>query len=242
MPASKKRSRDYFASYARQQRVRKYTQAGRVPRSIRLVGNNSVVIKRCIQQTSGYTPGQGWVTGGVGAYDITIAPTLGNCNFYVGGTIIHSPSVPNVSELTALYDHYRIKRVICEMYYNINTTPTAGIGLPLIHVANDYNNTGSFSRSDIEQYPGKWTVQLGNNSFRKIRWSFKPRIRSDVLTSTGVTSTSALNTTGWIDTSSTNVEHLGTKIYIDPVGNSTPTEQGKITIICYYEIELKCVK
>lgn len=221
--------------------MRKYTRPARVPRSLRLVGNNSVIIKRCIQQTSGYTPSQGWVTGGVGAFDITIAPTLANCNFYVGGTIIHQPSVPNVSELTSLYDHYRIKRVICEMYYNINTTPTAGIGLPLIHVANDSNSASSFSRSDIEQYPGKWTAQLGNNQ-RKIRWSFKPKVRLDVLTSTGVTSTSAYNTSGWLDTSSTNVEHLGTKIYIDPVGNTTPTEQGKITIICYYEIELKCVK
>lgn len=240
MPYSKKRRTSASWEEGSAKRYAKYRS--RVPKSVRLIGNNSVVIKRCIQQTSGYTPGQGWVTGGVGAFDITIAPTLANCNFYVGGTIIFQPSVPNVSELTNLYDHYRIKRVICEMYYNINTTPTAGIGLPLIHVANDSNSTSSFSRSDIEQYPGKWTAQLGNNNFRKIRWSFKPKVRLDVLTSTGVTSTSAYNTSGWLDTSSTNVEHLGTKIYIDPVGNTTPTEQGKITIICYYEIELKCVK
>lgn len=203
---------------------------------------NTTTITRSITQSGGVNLQNGWTGGVASGYDITIEPTLQNCSFIVAGTTAYQPVMPNVTELTNLYDQYRIKRVYIEVWCSATEhgtgTPTAG--LPLIHYANDYNSTGAFNINDILQYPDMKTRQLGG--VKPIKWSFVPRIRSDVLTQGGLLSTSALNTTGWIDTTSASVAHLGTKILINPQGLSTNISIGQMTIVVRYDIEFRFVK
>lgn len=203
---------------------------------------NTTLITRSVIQSSDVNESIGWNSVGVGGRDITIAPTLATCDFIVSGVTLYSTALPNISELVNLYDQYRIKKVHVEVFYsnNSSTLHNPTLGLPLIHVANDYNSVGAYNLADIAQYPDMKTYQLGNN--KRIKWSFVPRVRADVLTNSGVLSSSALNTTGWIDTSSSTVQHLGTRVYMNFQNLNTNVSIGTMTFVVSYDIECRLVK
>lgn len=178
---------------------------------------------------------------GVG-FDMTLQPNLAFLDVTISGSTAFSPAVPNVSEFTALFDQYRIKKVSYELFFSLNNSNSQQ-NWPnfLIHCVNDYNSNGSFALTDIEQMPEMRTYQAGTN--HKVSWYCYPHARADVLTITGISSTSAWNVKSpWLDTTSTNVAHLGTRIYLNNQGRSTLGDIGTVTIQCTYDLEFKFVK
>lgn len=174
-------------------------------------------------------------------FDMTIMPTLANLNTNVSGTVFISPSLPNASEFVNLFDRYRIRKVTIQLFFSQNLSNTPAAPVPLIHIVNDYNSTGSFAKSDIYQMPTMKTYQLTEG--KPITWKLYPVCRGDVLTSSGISSTSAHSLPSpWLDTSSSSVEHLGTRIFLDNLGRSTSMDAGTILFKFTYDLEFKNVK
>ena len=176
--------------------------------------------------------------------DMTVAICLAHADIVVAGSIQYQPVIPNVSEFTNLFDQYRIKRVTIEMVYGSNNvdTPTSTYCIPAFHVANDYNSIGSFTDTDMFQYPDMKTYQPSAGQ-SKIVWSFTPRARADALTDTLITSSSAMNVPSpWLDTSSSTINHLGCRIFMNNMGVATNNVIGQMLMLIHVDLEFKFVK
>lgn len=205
----------------------------RVPRSIT---PKTYSFQRTIQQTLPMNQATGW--GSTGSFALTLAPCLSSLDVFAGGTLLYQPVMPGLTDFTNLFDQYKVTSIRYELYYscNDNQLPSTN-SLPMVHVVNDYNDTSGFTLGDIQQYPNMYTFQLGKE--KPIVWYLQPRVRLDVLTNTGVTSSSAFNTTGWIDTSSPSIQMLGTKIWLNTMGRTANVDIGNVVLIATYNIEFK---
>lgn len=206
----------------------------------RSVATNIYPFKRQIQQTLAVQQSTGWAGGG---YDCAISFSLVQATFFINGSASFGPLLPNSSEFTVLFDQYRIRKVDIRLIFSNNdsnvSTPNAT--LPVVHCYNDYNDTLGKTLSNVQEYPAMQTYQLGKE--RDIRWSLTPHVRSDVLTNTGLTSASAMNITSpWIDTSSNNIEHLGTRIYLNTLGRTSAADLGSVLFLIDYHLEFKFVR
>jgi len=210
--------------------------------SVRMTRMNVTTIRRSLIQSTEINQSVGITNGVANGFDLTISPALAATDFIVAGATMYQPVLPNASELTNLFDQYRIKKCYVELRWTQTEAPvtTSTTCAPIVHIANDYNSTGAFNSADMMQYPDLKTYQLGQS--KAIRWSFEPRVRVDALTNGGVLSSSAFNTTGWLDSSSTNIQHLGTKVYFDMGGQTTNVSLGRIHMKVTYEIECRLVK
>ena len=175
------------------------------------------------------------ISGGGGlssiGFDLSITFSLAQVGLYVSASTLSTPAIPNAAEFVNLFDQYRIKRVKVEFFFSQNTSTTLANPIPCLHICNDYNSgTTSFSKSDLMQHPDMKTIQLKEGY--PITHYVYPHVRQDVLTTTGVSSTSAANYAApWIDTTSNNVEHLGVRVQLDNLGRLSG---GDIDIV--YEV------
>lgn len=213
------------------------TAVATVPRRVpRQLTPKTYTFQRTIQQTLPMNQSTGW--GGTGSFAMTLAPTLSSLDVFAGGTLLYQPVMPGLTDFTNLFDQYKVTSIRYEMYYSVNDNQLPSTNsLPMVHIVNDYNDTSGFTLGDIQQYPNMYTFQLGKE--KPIVWYCQPRVRLDVLTNTGVTSSSAFNTTGWIDTSSPSIQMLGTKIWLNTMGRSANVDIGNVVLIATYNIEFK---
>lgn len=238
MPITRKRQRS--SSYGPSSTSRYAPRKMRLYRAPRTRAPAVYQFKRQIQQSTSLNLSSGIFGAG---FDVNIVPSLGACEFRINGTAIFGPSLPNVAEFTSLFDQYRIKKVGVRVIFSQNNSDvdTAATCLPLMHQMNDYNDLNNKSLSDYQEYPELKTYQLGQDKY--IAWSFVPHVRGDVLTTSGVVSSSAHNIPcPWIDTSSTNIQMLGTRMYFNNMGRNTNQDVGSVTWLVDYYLEFKFVR
>lgn len=244
----------YKSSYAKWGKSRRRAAASGtfVPRSVAVTtrypryrainsANGIYKFRRSTQQT--YLMNQSTGFNGAGK-DMTIACNLANVDILLAGSLAYAPAIPNVSEFTNLFDQYRIKRVTIEMFYGATDVVSPGTTtcIPCFQLANDYNSIGSYNESDMQQYPDMRTYQPTGGG-KKIVWSFISRARADVLTSTLILSSSAMNVPSpWLDTSSSTVNHLGCRIFMNNMGVATNQVIGTLLMMIHYDLEFKFVK
>lgn len=196
--------------------------------------------RRSVQQHIDWDASVGFVSLAGNSRDMNLSFSLGGLQVYLAGVSAFTPAMPQVSEFTNLYDEYRIRSVDIEIYFSQNTTNTTTSTIPLIHLANDWNSLGSFSLTDMEQYPAKTYSCAAIGVNYPIRWKVRPACRLDALTTGGLLSTSALDANGWMDTAASNVRFLGTRIYGDTPTSAPPAGiVGSFTIKCTYNMEFR---
>lgn len=205
-----------------------------------LGGNQIYIFKRQIQQPVPINQTTGWIGGG---FDMCIAPALATCDFRIDGTVIYSRACPNVTEFTALFDQYKILRCDCRIIFSANNADTSNVNhaLLVVHIMNDYNSTGAQTLAEYQQHPELKTFQMGQD--RQISWSFCPHVRGDLLTQGGTISSSCNNQIcPWIDTTSTTIEMLGTRIYLNNMGRTSGADLGTVLFMVDYVMAYKFVK
>lgn len=215
-----------------------------IPRTIytKLSGPKIYRFRRTLQQHISINQALGFNSAGT---SITIAPMLTACSFWINGALSLQPVMPGVAEFQSLFDVYKIRKVTYEIYFSNNESGVNAPNtiLPLLHIANDYNDVATVGLTEIQQYPGMVTYQLGKE--RRIKWSVYPRVRLDVNQDPGAAAgVSAFNTSGYLDTSAagSGVMHLGTKIVMNNLQRLTNIDLGSIVILCTYDLEFKNVK
>lgn len=196
--------------------------------------------KRSLQLTTTVNQSTGYFGAG---YDMCILPSLNQCDFRINGVLVFSPTLPNVTEFTGLFDQYKITKVSVRVIFSGNSsdpvTPT--LCLPVVHQVNDYNSTGALTLSDYQEYPEMKTHQLGQD--KRIAWSFVPHVRGDLLTIGGVLSSSANNMPcPWIDCTSSTIQMLGTRLFLNNLGRNTNQDIGSIMFLVDYHMEFKFVR
>lgn len=175
-------------------------------------------------------------------FDLSMAFSLAEVRLYVAASLLGAPAIPNAAEFVNLFDQYRIKRVKIEFFFSQNTSTTLANPIPCLHICNDYNSgSTSFSKTDLMQHPDMKTVQL-REGIPYTHYVY-PHVRQDVLTTSGITSTSAANYLApWIDTTSNNVEHLGVRVFVDNLGRTSGGDIGTLYMKWSYDMDFKNVK
>lgn len=169
----------------------------------------------------GYDQRTGFVWNGTNLLSHTLQFnfTLQGVNVYCGGTFVTTLALPNNTELTALYDQYRIDWVDCQFMFSNNqssvNSPTSV--LPICYIAKDYDDSGDAGVTAIQQYATQQTWQLGNwrgDGIRHVR--VKPNVDVAVY-NTAIANGYARGKPMLIDTSSPATPHYGIKLALDPM-------------------------
>lgn len=178
-----------------------------------------------------------------GVFDMQFVFSLQGVSIYIGGVYNTYLGLPNNSELTALYDQYRIDWVECQFFFNGNmsnvTSPS--VSLPIMYLCKDYDSSESANVQAIQQYATQQTWQLG---MERGKGSHTVRVKPNVDTivyNSAVTSGYGRSKPMFIDTGaeSVNVKHYGVKIAYDPIFKpAAATTCGYMTVNFKYHLTM----
>lgn len=152
----------------------------------------------------------------------------------------------NVSEITNLYDNYRIKMVYVHVIPSFNSSDvafagtTGAMGIPMLHYTVDNDD------AVVPTSRGK----VMENSYAKSRRldapftiAVKPRAQNVVATTAGSAAAGMLPVNQWLDCDSTTIPHYGLKFWLDefPTVTSDTASRPFIKFTCTYILEAKNV-
>lgn len=177
-------------------------------------------------------------------YNMQMAYSLTGTTVYIGGGgSTFTMTMPNYTELTALYDQYRIDYVENEFYFSVNSANVsagAATCLPVMALAKDYDDTGTATMNDLNQYNNCITWQLGASINKKVV-RVKPCV--DVAVYNGLTNGYAKGNAMYLDTSSAGVPHYGMKLaFTNMQGSSVSQVVGYLFIKTIYHMSMKNTK
>lgn len=153
--------------------------------------------------------------------------------------------VSNVSEITNLFDNYRIKNVIVKVMPQFNSSDvligaTGYAALPTMHYTID---------QDDATIPSNRTAVLENSYCKSVRLDrpfsivIKPRAQNVIATTAGAASGGMLPSGQWLDSATQTVPHYGLKFWMDDwntVTSASPS-QPCVKFIVTYTLECKNV-
>lgn len=147
---------------------------------------------------------------------------------YNGGYVFKLDQVPGYAELTALYDQYRIAKVVFEIIPQFNINALGVSGAPSLHTAIDYDDiTAPPNLETLLEY-GSYKQTRGTSIHKRI---LVPRTAAIAFQSATTVGYTLGRSRQWIDEQSPSVPHYGLKLFIQ----STVTG-GELT--CFYDIKV----
>lgn len=154
----------------------------------------------------------GWNGRGPG---ISLVWSLANLVITMGDGVIYAPPIPGASELSNLFDQWRIDRVDTMLFFSgtnhqIVSSATNTIAQPIINIVTDYDNNSA--TENLLEFPQCRTLQLGSNR-PIVHTVFKPGAVTTAETTGFAGATAAkVNRGAWNDCAITDVAHFGMKV------------------------------
>jgi len=200
------------------------------------VGNNDAILVNS-QAAQGL--------GTSGFYDMEFSFSLQKVQMNISGTAYTSWTVPNYTDLTNLYDKYRIDWVDVCMTFNGNNSSTANgtQSLPRIFFVEDNDDVQSINLTAIQQYDNLKTFQfgVGEGVMKTIR--IHPRPQEMVYYTAALTGYQQGSNKKFIDTSYPDIPQYGCKIIVDPIYYTTASVNlGSIAFSFKYHITCDSTK
>lgn len=156
----------------------------------------------------------------------------GTFNSDVGGVVAYGSSfsigtLPNIADITTLFDSYKITKITVKMYPLNPNVSTANIYRLMTAV--DYNDANTPTAASIREYGNMRTHMLYNDR-GYVQRTFYPHVL-DTIYNTSISSGFATDKPSpWISTVYTNVPHYGLKIYGEGFPTSTAIFRADVTI------------
>lgn len=125
-------------------------------------------------------------------------------------------NVVQPTDLTQLFDRYKIVGVKYRVYYHCNDAAVQGLQvLPLVHYSMDTDDSAAPTNLETVQAKGDCkTKVLGNNQY--IQAYIKPKVAIPVYR-TGASNAYDVERSKWINSSYTDVQHYGIKFWLNQV-------------------------
>jgi len=220
----------------------------RVPKPLSLRGVHT--FRRAVEIPIDYTPSTGVnITGsGVVSPNMAISFGLQNHTITIGATAFQL-AVPNYTQLTSLFDNWRIKNVVVRLMYSHTAaaeTYQTGLSAPIIRYVWDHTDDTVVPVTEILQMPGFKSYQFANGASTT---GFSTRGVPKALLGTGIELADGTTTGGrpmasstWLETISPSIALNGLKIcFVNNLGTTTVT-QGRFSLMIDTTYELKDVK
>lgn len=180
---------------------------------------------------------QGWANLGSPDFQINFAASVSNVN--IGGVGIYGPNTPNASELSALFDQYRIVGVTVRIDWSYNSYPvSSGQSVaPILYYVADYDDSGGAIVTDLLQYPGVQTHSFMENGYNPLICHIKPKPLRDIASTGLLTAYGPMTTAPWIRTSDMTTPHYGLKFCASQFSIGGTLNIGSIQITSYIDME-----
>lgn len=150
-------------------------------------------------------------------------------------------TVPNVSEFSALFDSYRLKKVVLRFFYTDNVTyATTGVNMPCFHICNDDDDSlAPGGPTELVQRAGVRLVTLGAGNRSQIQYhTCYPKINAAIAsTSGGSTYQMHPSRNNWLSTNDLTVQHFGVKARWD---QAEATDLMLGSLYCYVDYYIEC--
>lgn len=193
--------------------------------------------------------GFGLLSGSVGqgnclAFQFGLSGALYNVNLNGGVTSnLGNYSLPNSSEFPALYDQYRIDGVLIEFRFSNNNSSlnSPNISLPLLYIADDFDDANPISKDAICQYSKCKTTLLGSGAREKFSHRTIPKPLVQLYESAISTGYGNPTRPQWIDANDITVPHYGLKVTWDNTMNTAGTDTyiGVLDMVFTYRLSMK---
>lgn len=186
--------------------------------------NTPYTFERNVEYNAQLNLNSGWYTKG---YGLSFVWSLSQMVITFSDSTNITVSIPGASELTTLFDQWRLDRVDMQAIYSATNHQQTASGtstqvMPVIRVVSDFDDTDVSSGVNLLEYPQVRTIQLGNMQPKGIRHTiFRPAIQMDA---EGLAATvSAVQKRGqWIDCNEPQITHAGIKVGYTSFGDGFP--------------------
>lgn len=211
-----------------------------VGRSLTIRGTHT--FKRTIQTSVPYVPSTGFQSG-VASLGLSMAFSLSSLKITTGSVV--TQSVPGFTDLTNLFDKWRLVGVTVKVFFQNNSSLTSSIltCMPLLNYVWDTNDDAVPGIGAILQYPTVRQFQFGNGAAASgcLVTSGKPLAHlgtgDDVIGgTTGGTRPEKYG--AWCDTSVPQVQHNSLKMYLDSFSATQATSEGAFSF--YVDMVYQC--
>jgi len=161
-------------------------------------------------------------------------------NINIGGVAVYGPTTINSTELSNLFDQYRMTNVTLRIDWDYNSYPVASGNAvaPLIYYVADYDDSGSALIPALLQYPGLHTHSFLEDGYKPLIVQIKPKPLRDVASTGLLTAYGPMTVAPWIRTADMTTPHYGLKFCANQFGLAGTALIGQITITCYIDMEL----
>ncbi|AYP28914.1 MAG: Rep [Cressdnaviricota sp.] len=182
-----------------------------------------------------------------GSANMQIQFSLASLNILFGGVLSTQIPLPSYTELSNLYDQYRIDYVEVQLIFSSSNSSTASpnTALPTLYLAKDYDDSNDANIPALCQYDNMQVIQLGqrNNSNGVYKLNLRPSLDVTVY-NTGTTTGLARGKPMFVDTAYPAVPHFGLKMSFDantPQGAAAAV-LGELMIITKYHLTMSHTK
>lgn len=156
----------------------------------------------------------------VRTYRNTVEMTSGAANPLLVGQSFQLSSMPGYSELIGVYDQYKITgiKVTFDQPYVFVDSDAVDIYGVILHMAYDFNNTGTVTINELAQRPSYKQIPLTSASLKNGRYSvfFRPQVAGMVYEGSFGTGYQGIKAP-WIDINDVNVPHFGLQYALEAV-------------------------
>lgn len=149
------------------------------------------------------------------------------------------PTTPNASELSNLFDQWRMKSVTVRIDWNYNAYPVSSGNAvaPLLYYVADYDDGGSATAFNLCEYPGVQTHSFLENGYRPLIVKLQPKPLRDVASTGILTAYGPMTTCPWLRTADLTTPHYGLKFAASQFSLGGTALIGSIHITCYVDMD-----
>lgn len=237
MPKNNKKSMSKSRKAQRRSGEAKVTDMARPLSMVPMPSNAVHKIRRSWTLPISYYGTNGWANLGAPDFQVNFAGSVSNVN--IGGVSVYGPNTPNASELSSLFDQYRITGVTLRIDWDYNSYPvSSGQSVaPLIYYVADYDDSQGAIVTDLLQYPGVQTHSFLQDGYTPLIVSVKPRPLRDIASTGILTAYGPMTTAPWIRTADMTTPHYGLKFCASQFSIGGTLQTGSIQITAYIDLE-----
>lgn len=202
--------------------------------------NTPYTFERNVQYDVYLNLSSGWNARGAGC---SLTWSLSNMLVTMGDGVVYGPTIPGSTELSTLFDQWRIDRVDAKFIFSANQQLVVSSAanthvLPAINFVSDYDNNNP--NEVLLEYPQCRTIQMSKPYTHTI---LRPGSITSTETTSGTNANGKLTRGAWQDCAVTTVPHYGIKFQysqFDPVDidYNPAIVVGALKIMCkiYYTL------
>lgn len=189
-----------------------------------------------INQLGGFLYGVG------GGANISLSFSLSNTTIWWTTGVNEDVANPGSGDFQALFDQWRLNKVNVRLIWSKNVENSTNVThvAPTFFVVTDYDDAGTFIKSDLLQYPNVRTLQLGHvNNFSNSHTVYNPSVNLDAQGDLLTALPSASRKSPWCDCAVPNVMHHGIKMAYENFDNTIDQSDGTLLLVITHHFEFR---